>query len=73
RQSSQRRLLRTRCDLTGQTDIENPGPWKLVIDQLFPTSFEPLQRAGSKEASPPATLRYLEIADGWLVHGLGRN
>jgi hypothetical protein len=73
RQSSQRRLLRTRCDLTGQTDIENPGPWKLVIDQLFPTSFEPLQRAGSKEASPPATLRYLEIADGWLVHGLGRD
>jgi hypothetical protein len=59
--------------LTSETDLGNLGDWNQVIDQIFPASFEPLQRVGSKTASPPATLRYLEIADGWLVHGLGRN
>jgi hypothetical protein len=73
RQAPQRRLRRTRRDLTSETDLGNLGDWNQVIDQIFPASFEPLQRVGSKTASPPATLRYLEIADGWLVHGLGRN
>lgn len=71
RRSDHPRLLRTHREFLGTSSSLNARTWTAVIDQMLPTSLEPLQRISRGTEKPSSTRHYLRIMDGWLFHGIG--